>query len=529
MLFKKILLFLGLYALLSASLEASTFVYCSEASPSAFNPQITTDGTSNNASGHTVYDRLVEFKYGTTEIVPSLAEKWIVSPDRKTYTFHLRKGVKFHKTDFFTPGREFNADDVIFSFERQRLKSHPYHNVSGGQYEYFNSMEMGTLIKNIKKIDDYTVSIELGRPEAPFLANMAMSFMSILSQEYADQLLKAGRPENIDQYPVGTGPFVFKRYSKDTLVRFEAHRDHFAGAPKIEKLVFAITPDPSVRYQKLKTGECHLVIEPAPADLPAMQRESHIKVVNAPGLNVGYLALNVDKKPLDNVLVRQAIAHALNKENYIQAIYLGHAMAAKNPLPPTIWSYSEATKDHEFNPDKAKQLLKQAGFSNGLELELWTLPVTRPYNPNGKKMGELMQADLAKVGIKVKLISYDWPTYLAKSRKGEHQMIQLGWTGDNGDPDNFLHVLLGCAAVTTGSNVSRWCDKQFDRLINQAKVLTEQQKRSELYVKAQGIFNKNVPWVPIAHSMIFRAMSHKVQGYKIDPLGGDIFKDVELK
>ncbi len=515
--------------MLSTSLSAKTFVYCSEGSPSAFNPQITTDGTSNNASAHTVYNRLVDFKYGTTEIKASLATSWKVSKDKKIYLFNLRKGVKFHTTKYFAPTRNFNADDVLFSFNRQKDKKHAYHLVGGGHYEYFNAMDMGNLIKEIKKVNDFQVKITLTKPEAPFLANMAMSFMGILSKEYADQLQKENKKERIDNFPVGTGPYIFKSYKKDTLIRFTKNKDYFESRPKIDKLVFSITPDPSVRYQKLKTGECHLIIEPAPADVASMKKNIKLKVLEGAGLNVGYLAMNVKKKPFDNVNVRKAINLALNRQAYIDAIYLGNAKIAKNPLPPTIWSYDKNIKPFEFNVKKAKSLLTKAGFANGFKTELWTLPVTRPYNPNGKKMGEMMQADLAKIGIKVKLISYDWPTYLAKSRKGEHTMIQLGWTGDNGDPDNFLNVLLGCTSVKAGSNVSKWCNKDFNKLITRAKTITSQKERTKLYKTAQRVFRKEVPWAPIAHSTIYRAMSKNVIGYKIDPLGGDIFRAVDLK
>ncbi|MFT6603965.1 MAG: dipeptide transport system substrate-binding protein, partial [Bacteriovoracaceae bacterium] len=480
-------------------------------------------------SAHTIYERLVDFKYGTTEIVPKLAKSWKVSKDRKTYTFTLRKGVKFHTTKYFTPTREFNADDVLFSFKRQWDKDHSYNKVSGGSYEYFTGMDMNNLITSIEKVGDYKVKITLKSPEAPFIANMAMSFMSILSKEYADQLEKKNEKERIDNYPVGTGPFVFKKYQKDTIIRFTKNKSYWGAPAKVEKLVFSITPDPSVRYQKLKTNECHLIIEPSPADIGAMKNNKDLVVMQGAGLNVGYLAMNTQKAPFDKIDVRRAINHALNKQSYVDAIYLGNAIIAKNPLPPTIWSYNKKVKDYDYSPKKAKKLLKKAGLEKGFETEIWTLPVTRPYNPNGKKMGEMMQADLAKVGIKAKLITYDWPTYLKKAREGSHSLIQLGWTGDNGDPDNFLNVLLGCSGVTSGSNVARWCNKKFNDLILKAKLTTVKKSRNSLYQRAQKIFKKEAPWAPIAHSIIFRAMSKKVKGYKIDPLGGDIFRTVELK
>lgn len=518
-----------LVAIFVGQIQAKTFVYCSEGSPSAFNPQITTDGTSNNAAGMTIYNRLVDFKQGTTEVVPSLAESWVISKDKLNYTFKLRKGVKFHSTKYFTPTRDLNADDVVFSIERQNNKNHPYYMVGGGNYEYFVGMEMDKAIKAVEKVDDMTVKIVLNQPEAPFLANLAMPFMSVLSKEYADKLTKDNKKEDIDQFPIGTGPFVFSKYQKDTLIRYERHSDYFEGAPKIEKLVFSITPDASVRYQKLKTGECHLIIEPSPNDLESMKSNETITLMQAPGFNVGYLAMNVMKKPFDNLMVRKAVNHALNRKAYIEAIYQGHAVAAVNPMPPTIWGYNSAIKGSDYNPKLAKELLAKAGFPNGFETEMWTLPVTRPYNPNGKKMGEMMQADLAAVGIKVKLVTFDWPTYLSKSKTGDHTMIQMGWTGDNGDPDNFLNVLLGCSGVESGSNYSRWCHKEFNKQVKDARSTVDLKKRTSFYKKAQDIFAKELPWAPIAHSVVFRAMSSKVSGYIMDPLGSDSFKSVDIK
>lgn len=508
---------------------AENFIYCSEASPAAFNPQVTTDGTSNNAAAHTIYEKLTTFKYGSTEIIPALATSWSISRDQKVYSFKLRKGVKFHTTAYFTPTRNFNADDVLFSFNRMRKSNHPYHLIGGGNYEYFSGMDMGNLIDKIIKINDYEIEIHLKKPEAPFLANLSMSFMSIISKEYGDFLLKKGDPQKIDLLPIGTGPFRFHKYIKDTVIRYKEFKDYWGDKAKIENLIFSITPEASVRYQKLKAHECDLIIEPLPYDLKSIAADKKLQLMEMAGLNVGYLAFNTKKKPFDQLEVRKAIALTLNRSSYIQAIYLGNAIVAKNPMPPSIWSYNDDIIPYEQNLKEARKLLKKAGFPNGFKAELWTLPVTRPYNPNGKKMGEMMQADLAKVGIEVKLISYDWPTYLKKSRDGEHQMIQLGWTGDNGDPDNFLGTLLGCKAVESGSNASKWCDAEFDSLITKAKMISDIKERTKLYRKAQEIFHNKLPWVPIAHSKIFRAMNPDVVGYKMDPLGGDIFKTVDLK
>jgi len=524
-------LILALTTVFSAAIAQAekTFVYCSEASPSTFNPQLSEDGPTFNASSQMVFNRLVEFEPGGTRVVPALAEKWTVSKDGKTYTFHLRKNVQFHTTENFKPTRAMNADDVIFSFQRALKKDHPYHQVSGGKYVYFVSMDLDKIIRDIQRVDDHTVRFVLSQAEAPFLANMAMAFAVIHSAEYAQAMTQTKTQNRVDTDPVGTGPFVLKRYVKDNVIRFEAHPNYWAGRAKLDKVVFAITPDPNVRFQKLKAGECQLAAEPSPQDLKAMASHDKLNLLSQPGANVGYLAFNTAKPPFDKLEVRQAIAHALNRDYYQQAVYQGTATLAKGPLPPTVWGSDKGLHDVTYDLTKAKELLKKAGYANGFEAELWTLPVSRPYNPNGKKMGELMQADLAKIGVRVKLVTYDWPTYLAKIRNGDHQMAQLGWTTDNGDPDNFMGTLLTCAAITGGANISRWCNKDYDQVVLKAKTTPDIALRTAQYVQAQKLFQQNVPWVPLAHATVFRPVAKNVEGYKISPLGIESFYSIDLK
>ena len=517
-------------SLLSSVVAAKqTLVYCSEGSPELLNPQRTLSGTARNATATTIYDRLVDFQMGSTNIIPSLAESWSISDDKKVYEFKLRQNVKFHKTSYFSPTRDLNADDVIFSIERQRNKKHPFHSIGGGNYQYFQGMGMDRLIADVKRINKYTVRITLDHPEAPFLADLAMPFMSILSAEYGKQLLEQGKPEDIDMLPVGTGPYLYRSYHKDSILRFHANSEYWGKEPGVENLVFAITPDPSVRLQKMKTGECQISVSPTPANFGVIQKSNNLVLAESEGMNVSYVAMNIEKPPFDDLRVRQAIAYALNKQHYIDAIYQGTVEAAINPYPSSIWSYTSNVATYEYSPDKAKMLLKEAGYPGGFSTSLWTLPVSRPYNPNGRKMGEMMQADLARVGIRVKLQTYDWGTYLDKVKHGEHQMVQLGWSSDNGDPDNFLYTLLSCDAVTRGSNNSRYCSQEFDALIKHARVETDKAKRTQLYQKALFLLSSDVPIIPIAHSKVYRILSDRVVGYRINPFDMDYFSTISLR
>jgi dipeptide transport system substrate-binding protein len=519
----------SLFLIGAAAADAKTLVYCSEGSPENFNPQINTTGTSFDAA-RPVYNRLVQFERGTTKVVPGLAESWQVSDDGLTYTFKLRKGVKWHSNAGFKPTRDFDADDVLASFNRMWKDTDPFHKVSGGSYDYFGDMGMPSLLKSIDKVDDHTVKFTLNHPEAPFIANMAMDFASILSAEYMAAMLKAGTPEKVDQVPIGTGPFSFVAYEKDAVIRYKAFPAYWGGKQKIDQLVFAITPDASVRYAKLKKNECQVMPYPNPADLPNIRKEANINLLSQEGLNVGYLAFNTQKKPFDDKRVRMAVYLAIDKKAILDAVYQGAGKAAVNPIPPTIWSYDKSIKDYPHDPAKAKQLLADAGLANGFETDLWWMPVQRPYNPNAKRIGELIQADLEKIGVKAKLVSYEWGEYRKRLQAGEHQMGQLGWTGDNGDPDNFLYNLLGCdAARPGGSNIAKWCDKDFNDLLVKAKETADVKQRTDLYEKAQVIFHDEVPWFPIAHSVVFEPTRKNVVGYKISPFGIHEFEGVELR
>ncbi|MCT7374455.1 ABC transporter substrate-binding protein [Chelativorans salis] len=514
--------------MLSGAASAKTLVYCSEGSPEGFDPALYTAGTTFDASSKPVYNRLVQFEPGTTNVVPGLAESWEVSDDGLEYTFHLREDVNFHTTDFYTPTRTFNADDVLFSFERQLSEDHPYNAyVEGASWEYFNAMSMPDLLKSIEKVDDMTVKFVLTRPEAPFIANMAMDFASILSKEYADQLSESGSESDLNQKPVGTGPFQFVAYQPDAVIRYQAHPDYWDGKEPIDDLVFAITTDASVRQQKLLAGECHVMPYPNPADIESLKSNDQLTVMQQEGLNVGYLAYNTQQEPFDKVEVRKALNMAINKEAILDAVFQGAGQIAKNPIPPTMWSYNEEIEDDPYDPEAAKQMLEEAGVTD-LSMKVWAMPVQRPYNPNARRMAELIQEDFSQIGVDVEIVSYEWGEYLERSKAVDRDgAVLLGWTGDNGDPDNFLAVLLGCDAVG-GANRAQWCNEEFNNLVQEAKTLSSQEERADLYEQAQVVFKREAPWATIAHSVVFMPMLKEVTGYKMDPLGGHSFEGVDI-
>ena len=514
--------------LLSGAAGAKTLVYCSEGSPEGFDPALYTAGTTFDASSNAVYNKLMEFAPGTTNPEPGLAESYTVSDDGLEYTFKLRPGVKFQTTDFFTPTREMNADDVVFTFERQWKADNAWHQyVAGAAWEYFNGMGFPDLIQSIEKVDDMTVKFVLKRKEAPFVANLGMDFASIMSKEYADKLQADGKMDQLNQMPLGTGPFEFVAYQQDAVIRYRANEDYWKGKEKIDDLVFAITTDAAVRYQKLQAGECHVMPYPNAADVAAMKADSNLTVMEQEGLNIAYLAYNTTQAPFDKPEVRKALNMAINKQAIVDAVFQGAASPAKNPIPPTMWSYNDAIEDDKYDPDAAKKMLEDAGVSN-LSMKVWAMPVARPYMLNARRAAELIQADFQKIGVTVEVVSYEWAEYLERSKaKDRDGAVILGWTGDNGDPDNFLHTLLGCAAVG-GNNRAQWCNEEFDKIVNDAKVETDQAARTKLYEEAQVVFKREAPWATLDHSLVVMPMRKEVTGYVMSPLGKHFFSGVDI-
>jgi dipeptide transport system substrate-binding protein len=517
-------------AIASVAAAKGTLVYCSEGSPEGFQPQFFSLGTTFDAVSVPMFNRLVQFELGTTNLVPGLALSWQISADGKAYTFKLRPNVKFHSNAQFKPSRDFNADDVLFTWNRMADDNHPFHKLTAGQtFAYYDDMGMKDIVERVDKIDDLTVRFVLKRPEAPFLADLAMDFASILSKEYFEAMLAKGKAQVADDLPIGTGPFQFVSYQKDATIRYKPFDAYWAGRPKLDALIYSIVRDATARYAKLKTGECQVMAYPKPADLAEMQKDPALNVLQTPGLNIGYIAFNTEKKPFDNKLLRQALNLAVDKAAILKAVYQGSGTVAKNPIPPILWSYNDQVKDYPYDPARAKALLAQAGFPDGLQVDLWYLPVTRPYNPDGKRMAEMIQADWDKIGVKATLTTYEWAEYRKRSKNGEHSIVMFGWSGDNGDPDNFFTPLLGCAAVQGGGNSARWCNKEFDALITKAAEIPSQAERAKLYEKAQLIFKEEAPWITIAHSVRFEPLRKEVVGYKLDATAHHYFDNVELK
>ena len=511
-----------------APASAKTLVYCSESSPEGFDPALYSTNSTWDASSETIYDRLTEFKPGTTEVAPGLAASWTISDDNLEYVLKLREGVKFQTTDFFTPTRDFNADDVLFSYNRQIDKNSPWYAYSGAaNWEMFDAMEMPNIVKEIVKVDDHTIKFVLNQPDASLLAKLALNFGAIMSKEYADKLEASGNKIDLDHKPVGTGPFTFVNYQQDAAIRYAANADYWGGKPKIENLIFAITVDATARMQRLEAGECQMAPYPAPADIEALKADPALNVMEMAGLNVAYMAFNNLKAPFDNVEVRKALNMGVNKQAIVDAVYQGMGQVAKNGIPPTMWGYNDKVVPYPYDPEAAKKMLAEAGVKD-LKMKIWAMPVSRPYMPNARRTAEMMQADLAKIGVGVEIVSYEWGEYLKQARdKNRDGAVILGATSDNGDPDNMLSFFFVCSAVGS-SNMANWCYKPVDDLLQKGRVTTDKAERTKIYEEAQQIIHDQAAWMPIAHSTVVLPMSKKVKGFVMEPLGSHRFKNVDI-
>jgi peptide/nickel transport system substrate-binding protein len=493
--------------------QGGTLIFARSGDAVKLDPADVEDGISIDVCSN-IYDSLLRFKEGTAEVEPALATSWQSSSDGLVWTFKLRQGVKFHD------GTDFKADAVVFSLMRQADKNHPYFKY--GQWPYWTYMY--TTISNVEAVDDYTVKITLSEPYAPFLTNMAVFTVAIVSPTAYKK-----DPDNFFKNPVGTGPFKFVEWVKDDHVTLAAFDEYWDGRPFLDQLIWKTIPEASIRLAELEKGTITGYFGVSPDDISKIRNNPNLQLLSAPGLNVGYLAMNTEKKPFGDKRIRQAINYAINKKDIVDNLYRGTGQVAKNPMPPTLWGYNDAIQDYPYDPVKAKALLAEAGYPNGFKTKLWVMPVVRPYMFDPPKIGEAIQSYLKAVGIEAEIVQYDWGTYLSKTASGEHEMCLLGWTGDNGDPDNFLYIHFHSSqAVPPAGNRAFFKNAQVDDLLIKAQRTYDQAQRAKYYEEAQVILHEEAPWVCIAHATDFEAFQKNVNGFVISPLGIRWFNKVWL-
>jgi len=506
------------------STGSGALVYGSGGQPINLEPGNITDGNSIIVQSQ-IYDRLIAFKPGTTDLAPALATKWSVSPDGKTWTLHLRSGVMFQD------GTPFNAEAVQFNFERWWDPNHPYGFRNAGKtYEIWQQLFGGfkgdpaSLLQAIKVINPTTIQLVLKQPFAAFPNTIGSGFFGMASPT---AIKKAGAsyvtPNSI---AVGTGPFRFKQWRTGDRIVLEKNPSYWKpGLPKVNQLVIRFITDPAARLAQLRAGQLDFTVDLAPDQKTELDRDPNLEAVARPSFNVGYLALNPSYKPLSDGRVRQAIAHAINRPAIVQAFWGGLGTHSPHFLPAALsWATDPTLQAYSYDPAKARQLLTQAGYPNGFDLQLWYMPVSRPYFPTPKPISEAFAADLSKVGIRVALKTQDWAAYLADRRRPPgYQSFMLGWTGDYGDPDSFYYPHFGPRST---DDLGNWKNDRLFQLLNQGRASGNQAERATIYRQVDQILHQNVLRLPIVHSQPLLAQRKSLQGWTPSPLGTEPFDTV---
>lgn len=508
-----------------ADIRDSGFVYCVSGQVNTFNPQKAGSGLIVDTLAAQLYDRLLDVDPYTYRLVPELAESWEVLDNGATYRFHLRSNVSFQTTRWFTPTRALNADDVVFTFERIFNRNHPWHNVNGSAFPYFDSLQFADSVRSVRKLDNRTVEFRLNRPDASFLWHLATHYAPVMSAEYADKLSQQDRQEQLDRQPVGTGPFQLDEYRAGQYIRLQRHPHFWRGTPLMPQVVVDLGSGGTGRLSKLLTGECDVLAWPAASQLSILRDDPRLRLTLRPGMNIAYLAFNTNKPPLDKPEVRHALSLAINNQRLMQSIYYGTAETAASILPRASWAYDNEAKITEYNPAEARRRLKALGLEK-MTLHLWVPTSSQAWNPSPLKTAELIQADMAQIGVKVVIVPVEGRFQEARLMDMNHDLTLSGWATDSNDPDSFFRPLLSCAAITSQTNFAHWCDREFDNVLRKALDSQQLASRIDAYDEAQQILARELPILPLASSLRLQAYRYDMKGLVLSPFGNASFAGV---
>ena len=457
-----------------------------------------------------LFNGLMDYKAGTYTLEPDLAESFTISPDGKVYTFILRKDVKFHN------GRKLTAEDMKYSIERA---VNPKTQSPGQGFFWtikgFDEMVAGkaTELSGMAVIDPYTLRIELSQPDATFLHVMAINFAFAVPKEEVE---KYG--QDFGKHPVGTGAFSMKEWKLGQHVVYERNPDYYKpDLPRLDKIVFEVGQEPTVALLRLQRGEVDILGDGIP---PArfLQVKNDPKnadlIIEGGQLHTGYVSMNVRMKPFDNVKVRQAVNMAINKQRICKIIN-NRAVTANQPLPPAMPGYDKNYKGYPFDPAKAKALMAEAGYANGVTTELYA----NNTDPN-PRIAQAIQQDLAEIGITAEIKTLAQSTVIAAG--GEEDQAPMIWSGgmawiaDFPDPSNFYGPILGCGgAVKGGWNWAWYCNKDLDGLAAKADAMSDPAKAGEREELWRSIFVKLMedgPWAPVFNEQRFTMRADRLGG-----------------
>lgn len=474
-------------------LEGETLAYARSQDSITLDPAVAQDEESIKVISN-IFEGLVRFRPGTTEIEPCLAEAWRVSSDGREWTFFLRRNVKFHD------GTPFNSEAVRFSIERQMT---PFRQENTA----YASFTFG-MVDKIKTPDPYTVKFILKFPYAPFLHNLAMPVSAPIVSPTAASV----SGENFGDRPSGTGPYRFAGWKKGKTITLKANKDYWGKPADQHNLVFTVIKNSRLRSLALKLGLADIIDGITPADARYLEQKGY-PVLRTPGFDLNYLGFFTDKKPFDNPAVRKAVHMLVDRGHINSVLFKGASYEANGPLPPGILGYDPNIRPLPYDPVGAKELLAGSGYSGGMKITIITYTNSRPYNPaGGEKLAELLREDLARGGIEAEIKAYPWNQYKEALFKEEGNAFLYGWISDNYDPDNFLYTLLASSQIDNGLNTARYRNSDLDLILAKAQQEIEPAIREQLYQRAVQIVIQDSPWIIFNHSLKLTAISPKVEG-----------------
>ncbi|PMH46725.1 ABC transporter substrate-binding protein [Vibrio sp. 10N.286.49.B3] len=506
------------------------FIVCGHSTPSSFNPQLVDSGVTSEALSTQIFNSLTHLNPVTHQPIPSLAKDWQVNDAGTEYTFTLHTDVWFQSTQWFTPTRPLNAEDVVFSFKRIIDHTHPFHYINNARYPWFSGIGFQNLLVDVQAIDTKTVKFILNRPNNTFLSNISTSHAVIHSAEYAKVLIAKNEKHLLDSKPIGTGPFYLDEYQANDFIRLRRHDNYWHGAAKVDQVVFDISHRGTGTLAKLLRHECDVLHAPISSQLPIIQQQTeHLEITEKPTMNVAFIALNTMRPALNDPRVRKALSLAINRQSILDSVYYGTGTKAFTLLPPSSWAYQKDTSQIRYDRNYALALLKEAGYESGLALTMSVPLEPRIYDPSPKKTAELIQSNLANIGVEITLLTDE-----RYSRSDSAQMIHAdlsltGWIGDTGDPDNFFRPLLSCHSDQAGINVSMWCNSDFDSLLDLALEADHGRYRLNLYHQVQNILNEELPVIPLTHGVQLQVHTKTLTGFKTSPFHTQSFDLVERK
>lgn len=471
-------------------------------------PSHATDGLSLNTTNE-VMQNVVQFKPGSFDVVPDAAQRWSVSPDGKTWTFDLKPGL------VFSDGTPLDAAAVKFNFDRWRLASDPAH--GSFAYAYYADVFGGFpgIITGISTPTPRRVVFTLRVPRGSFLHDIAEQAFALGSPRaiLAD-------PKGFELKPVGSGPYEVVEWVRDDHITLVANPKWAGQKPAYQTVIIRDIPDQATSVLSIQKGDIDMLTDPRPDDAKALTAQAGLSVDEQPANNTSYIALQVEKKPFGDIRVRQAIAYALDVQAMAANLYSKGAVVANTWLPPGMLGDNPAVKAYPHDIAKAKALLAAAGFPHGFTTSLSYPTSPRPYLPEPQRVAEAIQADLKAAGIQVTLQPDELGVFLDKIRHGQHEMCLIGWTGDNGDPDNFLYPLLDQDSARkdgTAQNYSFWRDPAFHRLMLAGQRTVDEAKRRTIYQQALVMVHDQAPAIPLVHTTVPIVLKSSIKGFVPSP------------